>query len=179
MANYLSKSSIPVAAGSKHEFPLHRGHITTSSFMRFDVANARELAPGTTIKNNHQTFIRTIALKKPLLSSVHVHNTSFFVPFRTVWEPFSDFITDTPHNQPAGTGIISNVPIISNTVVWSLFSQSAYSSVTTGNTFDFIYNGSTKYVFTPFGRWAYSLMVQLGYKPNPVTKTSPTDSALP
>lgn len=178
MANYLDKARIPVGANEKHKFPLHRGHITTGNFMRFDVSMARELAADSTYNGNHQTFIRTLPFKKPLLSSLHVHNTAFFVPFRTVWEPFSDFIEDTPHNQPAGTGIISNTPLLTNDEVWKLFTQSAYSSVVANpdlvNATNYDFNtsegqgGFKAYKFTEFGCWAYSLLVQLGYKFSPV-----------
>lgn len=193
MANYLDKAQIPVGASEKHKFPLHRGHITTGNFMRFDVSMARELAGDTTYKGNHQTFIRTLPFKKPLLSSLHVHNSVFFVPFRTVWEPFSDFISDTPHNQPGGTGIIGNTPLILNNVVWEVLTRSNYSSVVANpdlqnaNNFDFAtaegQGGFKAYKFTEFGAWAYSLMVQLGYKWSPVLYGSNTSnysrSALP
>lgn len=178
MAKFLDKTQIPVGANPKHKFPLHRGHITTSSFMRFDCSMARELAAKTTYKGNHQTFIRTMPLRKPLLSSLHVHNTAFFVPFRTVWEPWTDFISDTAHNQPEGTGIIGNNPLLLNDVVWKVLTSSQYSSVVvnpdTVNATDFDFataegqGGFTAYKFTPFGAWAYSLLVQLGYKYSPV-----------
>lgn len=178
MANYLDSVKVPVGANEKHKFPLHRGHITTGNFMRFDVSMARELAADTTYKGNHQTFIRTMPFKKPLLSSLHVHNTAFWVPFRTVWEPWSDFIEDTPHNQPAGTGIIANTPLLTNNVVWSLLTDGQYSTVVNnpdvvnGTNFDFSTSqgngGFTAYKFTDYGAWCYSLLVQLGYKFSPV-----------
>lgn len=179
MASFLEKASIPIAASEKHKFPLHCGHITTGNFMRFDIANARELAPNTTFKFNFQTFIRTIALKKPLLSSVHVHSTAFFVPFRVVWEPFTDFISDTPHNQPSGTSIIANTPLLTNGTVFRLFmGDSRYASPVTSGAFDF-YDGTDKYKFTAFGRWAYSLLVQLGYKFSALLPDTYSRSCLP
>ena len=177
MSNFLDSTKMPVGANEKHKFPLHRGHITTSSFMRFDVSMARELAADTSYKGNHQTLIRTMPFKKPLLSSIHVHSTAFFVPFRTVWEPFSDFIEDTPHNQPAGTSIIGNTPLLENDVVWECFTDPVYATIVSnpdvvnGTNFDFSTSegvgGFTAYKFTNFGAWCYSLLVQLGYKFSP------------
>lgn len=171
MPNFLDKTVIPVGVNDKHKFPLHRGHISTSTFMRFDIAMARELAGNSSYKGNHQTFIRTMPFKKPLLSSLHVHNNAFFVPFRTVWEPFSDFITDTPHNQPAGTSIISNTPLLLNSEVVGTFQDPKYSTIVvspgSNNAYDYYDGNSAKYrKLTTFGRWAYSLLVQLGYRFN-------------
>lgn len=178
MANFLDTAKIPLGAKPKHKFPLHRSHPTTASFMQFHVAMARELAAHSTYKGNHQTFIRTIALKKPLLTSIQVHNTALFVPFRTVWEPFSDFITDVPHNQPAGTGIINNVPLLYNAQVWQFLTSNACSSVVSSGAFDFTYGGNNR-KFTAFGRYVYSTFVQLGYKWNPTAKDDYSKSALP
>lgn len=185
MSNFLDSAKIPVGANAKHKFPLHRGHITTSSFMRFDISMSRELPSDTTYKGNHQTFIRTLPFKKPLLSSLHVHNSAYFVPFRTVWEPFSDFISDTPHNQPAGTGIIPNVPLLANEIVWSVLTQGRFAEevanpdVINATNIDFTLDGNTYYKFTPRGAWAYSLLVQLGYRFSPVNNPKYTRSALP
>lgn len=62
----MAKTKVPISAQPVHRFPLHRGHVTTSNFMRFDVSFARELSKYK-IKFNHQEVVRTLALKRPLL----------------------------------------------------------------------------------------------------------------
>lgn len=162
--NPLVKATVPTAVKKSSKFDLSSQHLTTANFMQFNCAYARQLMPGSHGKLNHKTFMRAQPLDKPCLGSAQIHNVCVWVPFRTVWEPFSDFIVDTPHNQPAGTGIIPYVPRIQNSVLMSLFITSDFSSTVTGSAaYDFD-NGGSHYVLTPFGRQAMKNLESLGYK---------------
>ena len=190
----MSKQKVGVAANKVHRFPFHQMHLTTQNFMQFDIACAKEL-PKSNLKHNMQTFVRCMPMKKPVMGSVQFHTSSYFVPFRTVWEPFSDFVTDTPHNQPSGTAIINRVPLIASNDIVELFEDSKYSTTvgTSGdyNNADFIAidktdpNGNeVPYYLTPFGRHSLKLLNQLGYRPYfrdyvPDALSSKTFSALP
>lgn len=179
----MNKTLVPKASQPSHKFPLHCGHITTSNFMRFDVAFARELKP-CKIKFNHQEVVRTLPFKKPLYSNIMLHNTAFFVPFRTVWEPFTDFKENVPHNQPEGTSIISNVPLIDDAtfiefITGGDFSTQATAAEFNNDVFDFSTNGTTGYKLNYLGKYVWSVMVQLGYRFNPRGTKNDTHSALP
>lgn len=163
--NPLVKSDVPVAVDRFNKFNLDSNHLTTGNFMQFNLAYCRQLMPGSHGKLNHKTFMRAEPLDKPCLGSAQIHNAAYFVPFRTVWEPFSDFVTDTPHNQPSGTGIIPNVPSISSTNLNNLFTTTSngLTRIVDSGAFDFSAN-SKLYVLTPFGRQVLKVLESLGYK---------------
>ena len=104
--NPITHAKIPVAASRVNKFNLPSQHLTTGNFMQFNVAYSRQIIPHSHGTLKHKTFMRANPLDKPCLGSAVVHNRAFFVPYRVIWEPFSDFITDTPHNRPDGTGLL-------------------------------------------------------------------------
>lgn len=124
--------------------------------------------------------MRAQPLDKPCLGSAQIHNVCVWVPFRTVWEPFSDFITDVPHNQPSGTGIIPNVPRLPNTILLNVFILADYSTAysTEPQVYDFYYN-NTYYILKPKGQQALKILESLGYKLVPGAKDPVYFSALP
>lgn len=163
-ANVYNKAVTPVAVAKMNKFPIHMSHLTTANFMEVNIPFAKQLVPKAHGKLVHKTFARADVLDRPCLGSAQFHNRAFWVPFRTVWEPWSDFITDTPHNQPSGTSLIPNTPVIPWSVFVSTFTghSGKYASITTGTVYDFQV-GSTKYVFTSVGRHAYKILRSLGY----------------
>ena len=188
MANYNSKSQVKIAAGRPNSKPLHGCHISTMGFMQFDCAFAQELAPKSTWKGNHQSFVRAIAMRRPLFSNLEFHTSAYFVPFRVVWPAFNDFFNDSPHNTDSGTQIISVNPLISFKNLTSLFVQDSYSTAVTGldlsnlsesdqYKFDFVFAGTPR-KFTFAGRHAYKLLKSLGYSWTPSVENE-TVSALP
>lgn len=168
-------TKVSVAANPTHKFPKQCSHVTTANFLQFNVATVMEKSVSN-MKGRHKSFIRTFPLKRPLLSNVEIRKQAYFVPYRTIWEPWSDFRTDTPHNQPAGTGIIANTPLISMYTLIQLFKTGDYASVVTGaslgvpadnHKYDFVADVSgtaTPYKFTAFGRWANKLFNSMGLR---------------
>lgn len=164
--NQLDKVRVPIAAGNSHKFALSSNHLTTSNWMDFDVAYSRVMVPSSSGRLNHKTFIRTEVLDKPMLSSAKVRNRCFFVPFRTVWPTFNEFITSATSVYPSGgndvVGILPTTPYISNREFVLFFTNSLCSTGTAG-TADF-YSSGTGYLLTPFGRHCMKILNQLGYK---------------
>lgn len=176
----VSQSQVPVAAVKTRNHDISGTHVTTSGFMDFDVVCARELIPNTHLKDTHRCFLRTDPLDVPTLGSFKVHNRAFWVPFRVVFEPFTDFITNVPHNYNSSIGIVRNVPRLFGDVIFNFFVN--YGSTTgSSSDFDFV-SGSNYYVFNSFGRWAYKLLRSLGYNiftPDSSGSTDISFSALP
>lgn len=191
MSSNQDKARVSIAASPINKFLQHSSHITTSNFMLFDVAFARELPKGN-YKFNHQTFVRTVPLKRPTFGAIQFYKSAYWVPFRTCWQPFTDFKTDTPHNQPNGTGIIPNVPLIDAHVLNALFFKDyvysddgiSDSSILNGLYFyeDDTTTPSTYYQLNAQGRHAWKILHQLGYRWKPdmnSTSGQNTFSALP
>lgn len=172
MEKAFEKAGIGIAANPVHSFPKKFTHVTTGTFMQFGLATVMEV-PKSHTKCNHKTFMRSFPLKRPLLSNINIHKQAYFVPYRTVWEPWSDFREDVPHNQPAGTGIIAHTPLIDLTTLVSLFKTSYYSTGTATMPSDLEHgcdfvtkNGNVNnyYTFTNYGRWAYKLFCSMGLR---------------
>lgn len=171
MAEFFNKANVAVAVGKRNSFDLSCQHLQTASPMQFNVAYCRELMPSSSIKVNHKTFARTTALYKPTLGSMQLHNRAFFVPFRTVWEPFSDFITDVPHAVGSeGVQILSNVPQLRMHELIVLFvgagnvdTDYAVRVTDASVAYDFVYN-ATHYKYTVVGRQTMKILQSLGYK---------------
>lgn len=166
--SYLSKTSVSIGANPQHKFPMHPMHLTTSKFMFFDIAFAKEF-PKHHVKFNHQTFIRTMPLKRPLMSAVNFHKSAYFVPFRTVWEPYTDFKEDTPHVQQEGAAILSNVPLLSNNTLLKVLTSNDFASIVSHDDpgkHDFVTDATgveVRYRFKSRGRDAFKLLRSLGY----------------
>lgn len=146
-------------------------HFTTSNFMSLDVAFGMEIVPDHSVNIGHKFFSRLEPLAVPTLGQAVVHKKAFFVPYRCVWSPWTDFITDAPHSASNGTTFIpSNPPMISNHDLVKVLIASDYSSAVSGGSFDFRYVKSDGSVesrnFTPAGKKAFKTLRALGYAPD-------------
>lgn len=169
---YQSKTAVSIGTSGKHAFPMNPLHLTTGKFMHFEVAFAKEFAPMTSDKTiNHKSFVRCMPMKKPLLSAVSFHKSAYFVPFRTVWEPFTDFKEDSPHVQQDGAAILNHVPLLSNQVVveFILSDSTEVLNWSPSNTheYDFLVTGADNavhaYKMGPKARDCFKLLRSLGY----------------
>lgn len=164
----LKTTKIPVAVEGINKFDNSCHHVTTANFFEFTPAYAVELVPRSKLSVRHKTFVRSAPLDKPCLGSMHVNNRAFFVPFRTVWKPFSDFVTDVPFISSSSVTPLSSVPFFTmkellGALTLNAGSVASFSEVTTGNAFDFT-TGSNNYVLTHLGRRVYKVLIGLGYK---------------
>lgn len=164
-----NKTALPVAQSNRTEINLDSQHITTSNFMQFDLAKFLDLVPNQSINYKHETFARLEPLAMPTFGLAKIQNKSFFVPYRTVFPAFNDFITDCPHTYSNGhRSLVSRVPVINNSKFTLVFTQNAFSSVvTSGSSYDFVYvdsdGRSAKRKFTMLGRKFFKLLSTLGY----------------
>ena len=194
MANFLDKFKINTAVTENTKLDLSSDHISTANFMQFNVAYAKELVPGEKISVNMETFTRLQPMPVPTFGRARINNRAFFVPFRTIFPGWNDFITDTKHAFSNGTAATINyVPRISaNTIFAMLFGQVSQTTnfaelddTLTNPDYVVTFTGSGnvthKYKLTSTGRQVVKILQSLGYVV-PVSKQSSIDvyySALP
>lgn len=130
MANFLNKLKLPTATEHRTTMDLSCDHISSADFMQFNVAYTKELVPKEKITVNMETFTRMEPLVVPTFGRARIANRAFFVPFRTVFPAWTEFITDTPKALNNGTTsaiIMDTTPLFSQLNVWDtlIFSTNA------------------------------------------------------
>ena len=108
MASYLDKFEINTAVDESSKMDLSCQHITTQDWMQLTPVYCKEMVPDEKIAVNMQTFTRLAPMPVPTFGRGNVHNRAFFVPYRTVWKGFTDFITDTVHVAGDQTSAIAS-----------------------------------------------------------------------
>ena len=174
MANFPQKVSTPVALTHSSKFDLTFTHDTTTNFMDFNVAYACELVPKQEVDVYHNVFARMTPLLVPTYGDAEIHNRAFFVPFRTIFPAWNDFITDSVHTYSDNiSSLVENVPMISNKLFSNLFVRYLAAPVglyTDGMACDFVvYGDGSPLVYTGFnlttkGARFMKLINSLGYR---------------
>lgn len=181
-----TKLQTPVASHERSQHDLSAPHVTTGSFMKFYVSKAMELVPGQSLQVQHDCFSRLEPLPVPTFGLADIRHRAFWVPFRTVFSEWNDFINDTPHLYDDGTSAIPTfVPSIRNNVFLEFLSSDSCAvmvsldeekpsfSVSGGDGDTFFYT------FTPYGRYVYSFLRSLGYAPQMYRDCENIYSAMP
>lgn len=179
--NYLDKFQIKSAVDSRSKFDFGSDHITTASWMQYNVAWYLDMVPNSDVDVEMQTFTRLLPLARPTFGRLQIHNRSFFVPYEIIFPQWNDFIMDTQHipysgNIAAPVGMITQSPQITNNSLVGVFvngtsnntffSTTRGSSSADGSNYDVccLINGTpTYYFFTNAGRQLYKLLLSLGY----------------
>lgn len=197
MASYLDKTQVSTAITENTKLDLGHQHITTADFMQNNVAYIHEMVPGEKIDVNMESFARLNPLPVPTFGRASMRNRAYFVPFRTIFRGWNDFITDAPHiwsDSKMNSALLTSVPTVTNSNLASMFLQ-AYAqdidSVTDGDlmydanvlnpltdAYD-IYDGQRYLCFTQEGRQCLKVIESLGYKINWDTSDTKSFSALP
>lgn len=122
MASYLDKFQVNTAVDETSKMDLSCQHVTTADWMQLNPIYAKEMVPNEKLAVNAQTFTRMAAMPVPTFGRANVHERAFFVPYRTVWKGWNDFITDTVHVAGDQTAAIANsVPKFSMNELVSAF----------------------------------------------------------
>ena len=182
MASFLDTIKVKTAVEKRTELVLDSDHITTANFMQFNIAFARELVPEQSVNIDMSTFARLQPLPVPTYGKARIQTRCFFVPFRTIFPAWNDFITDARHSYSSGgSGFVQLVPLISSEALTQLFSgkegnKYGISSTTssgadiTEDNCDYVVSypsdSAGKYYIklTKQGRWAMKLLQSLGYQ---------------
>lgn len=193
MSNFIDKTQIPIAITNSERFDLGHQHITTANWMQLNPILCKEMIPGEKCDVNLLTFSRMQPLAVPTFGRANIKERSFFVPMRTIWRAWNDFITDTNHiysnaDPKVPVSVLTSVPTVSNynlivalatgSINWPYASGEAEqegrflipddSQGFDPSTFDIRVvtgpNASVKYKLSSYGRQFIKILESLGYK---------------
>lgn len=174
-----NKTNIPIAVDKVTEMEFTPTHVTTSNFMQFEVAYAQELVPNQKINNlAMRTFARLDPLLVPTFGLAAIHKKAFFVPYRTIFPAWNDFINDVTHTFSDGVvSQIVKVPSVLNSTIVKAFTEnrSLTTQILNGSPADIVVASRSTgtqitqtvyfdYKFTNLGKRAFKMLNALGYK---------------
>lgn len=188
--NYKDTMNIPTAIDDSTKMDLSCKHITTANWMQLNPIYWKEMVPGENLKVGVENFTRLNPLVTPTFAPGSKLKVSrFFVPFRTIYRGWNDFITDSVHVPSLGTdknvAIQNKVPVVTNNVLIDAFTNHwdipginsgfgntfAVEVQGTDAAYDFVVKPEdwqsgpgTKYRFTSLGQHAYKIITSLGYR---------------
>lgn len=168
MANFLDKIKVNTAVKDHVKLDLSSDHISTANFMQFNVAWSKEMVPGEKISVNMETFTRLQPMPVPTFGRARINNRAFFVPFRTIFPGWNDFITDTKHTFANGTSAVINyAPRVSSNAIYRFLFSSLYTEeVTESVAYDYKVSAgaSVRYIkMNADGRRFIKILQSLGY----------------
>ena len=183
MASFIDKMTVNTAITDNTKLDLGHQHITTTNFMQLTPVLCKEMVPGERCDVNMMTFAKLQPLAVPTFGRANIKERAFFVPMRTIFRGWNDFITDTPHvysGAKAGSAVnYPQVPTVSNYELASLFLANqqympgtlsavtvAQNSPQAGN-YDILgyYNGAATYrILSKDGKQCLKVLESLGYK---------------
>ena len=170
-----TKTRMPIAIDSFSNQDLSCKHVTTTDFMQFNVAKILPVVKGQSFNIKHETFTRLEPLAVPTFGDAHIYNRAYFVPIRTIFPAFEEFITNVPHVYADGTSsMVTSTPMVTEGIIADTFVLPALSEELwdTATVYDFklqdtVTGAATvvgkKYKLTNFGRRMWKLMRTLGY----------------
>lgn len=164
------KTKQPIAVNSRSQIDLSCQHVTTADWMQFNVVKSLEVVPEANYNIRHELFSRLEPMPVPTFGRAEIRNKVFFVPYRTVWSPWNDFINDVPHTfEDSSVAIPQSVPFTYMYVLVQALLDEKYSRlVGSSESHDFTYYNQSgtplNYKFTTLGRQVYKMLISLGYK---------------
>lgn len=179
MANFLSKIKINTATDKFSKMDLSCDHVTSQDFFKVRPVYYRELVPKQSIDIRHSCFVRLAPLAKPMYGNVRMVNRAFFVPMRTIFPAWNDFITDATSIIDGNVVKVDSVPQVANSTFAGILAgtiagatAAGCSTIVTSGTADFETVDSddlttfTQYRYTDKGRRVVTILQSLGYNIN-------------
>ena len=201
MANFMDTMQLPTAIADNTKLDLSCKHITTANWMQLNPVYWKEMVPGEKLEVGVESFTRLNPLVVPTFApGSKLKISRFFVPFRTIFRGWNDFITDAFHVTSIGqdgksSGLLSRVPVVKNSTLFAALTtdmtshpsplgsyfavSAATTSATTIGDVDYFDEAGRGFVYTPLGRQAIKVLQSLGYKINPNSDDEQMYSALP
>lgn len=188
MASFLDKFKVNTAITDNTVFDLSCQHVTTTNFLLGQPVYNKEMVPGEKLSVHQESFVRLAPMPVPTFGRANMHNRAFFVPYRTVWRNWDNFIVNAPGLSSNGASFgNASVPTISNKNLVYLFASGSTSTTTlmsvgqsnayakrvqSTDTWDVVINAITsnsqhEYVylqFTPRGKQVMKILQSLGYE---------------
>lgn len=178
----LEKIRLKTGLKQHNKFDLSFKHVTTQDFFRPKITYFKELVPTESIQLQMSCFSRLDPLIKPMYGHIQIINRFFFVPFRTIFESWNDFLTGTKHTFVSSVGsfskFVTSVPYIQNDAICYMFANdTTLATESTGDQRYDLYTNGHKFLFTVKGKLFFDILVTLGYKITGAYKVSGIDTA--
>lgn len=171
MSKFPQKRQVNVAAASKRKHDLSHVHVTTTAFGRFKPIECRYMVPGDEFRYNIDAQMRALSnMPAPTFGDFKMKYRGFFVPIRSIWEHFYDFLANQ-QGQINGefVDLVCPYTSVANLVSFFTQTQGSYktaeevSNPTSQTEYDFYVIVAQKYYrFTAFGRRIYDFLTSLG-----------------
>lgn len=182
MAYFPDKFKATTAVVGRHKDDLSCEHITTASWMQFNVAYIREIRPGQEIELENDMICRLAPLARPTFGRAMIKNRVFLVKHENIYPGWNDFIADTqhiPYNQSLSgvlTGLHTIAPQITNNNLIGLFVNGTGNNsfldtqrnglIANASYYDVLVHtptADTYYLLTNQGRQLLKILHQCGY----------------
>ena len=102
MSNFPTKKQVNVAVANRNQHDLTRTHITTQDFGRIKPIECRYMVPGDNFNYKVSSFTRLLPMYAPTFGKIDHIQRAFFVPIRTIFPHFYDFLRDRPTSDGDG-----------------------------------------------------------------------------
>ena len=145
MASFLNKMQVNTAITENTKLDLGHQHITSIDAFELQPSMTKEMVPGERLDVKMESFARLNPLPVPTFGRMRLISRAFYVPYRTVFRGFNDFITDSVHvpsTVSAVSAIISSVPTVDNTTLCNAFINNNYGTVAVDATDDSDYEAA-------------------------------------
>lgn len=158
-------------------------HITTQDFMRPMPIVCKECVPNQEVNLALESFVRLNPMVKPTFGRARVYNRAFFVPFRTIFPRWNEFLASEPIYSMVDSqyGLQTSVPVLQNNNLLGILIS--LSTAGTSTDYDISYldsNNVVKYLkLGPTAHFAMRLFYGLGYKINWNENDTEQYSAMP
>lgn len=134
MASYQDKVLVNDAITENTKMDLSFTHVTSNGWMQISPIMDKELVPGEHIKVGVESLVRMNQLPVPTYGRCNLKKSAYFVPYRTIFRGWNDFITDAPHTNsslnPENVGsILNKVPYVTNASLVRAFLPTKYGGV--------------------------------------------------
>lgn len=129
MASFLDKVKVPTAVSDNTKVDLSHQHISSIDMFQLQPNMYYDMVADSKIDVNFQTLVRLNPLPVPTFGRISLHHRAFFVPYRTIFRGWTDFITDSVHvpsSKGAASGLLQFVPSVSNFTFVELFKKYIY-----------------------------------------------------
>ena len=182
MATKLDYSKLPIASPrNKTRHDLSHRHLTTSAFCEMLPTLVSEIVPNTSVNFKVSPFVRLLPMPSPAYTSIKVSNRQFFVPMRTIFPKWNEFITDSANvsgSQPKVKTITDyelakffydhkELLDTKNKITFPTSSTSdqinADVIIANGTTWNVTEGKPIGYNFTPFGARVMKFLNSIGY----------------
>ena len=170
------KLSLKKAIKGSNTFDLSSTHLTTMDFGTIQPTYFAEVVPNDIFHVSMSSFARLAPLAVPTFGRLECISRAFFVPMRSIWHGFEEWISRSNDQSLA-----SSIPTISNAQLIEWISRADYSfTVSSTDKYDFYstFDDSFKRLNSR-GRWLQKIFMSLGYSINYSSDDSTTFSALP